>query len=239
MGECLRSSDGDEVDGEGKARNSKCDLVKECMAKYVDNKRVKLMREKGSMKPNVFRHYIKVMKKLCQASGGEEQLGVWMQLFTWMIHNKRRIPRIASWDKIDHEGRYDAFKLFADIKESEYMPQCASVDESVKNWFYINVMVELMEKLKQFQANSAWGERDECAYASAEQLNDTNFTANVDMSQGRRVYDGVEVVESADRVEELLHEGENPKSSPSTHMDVARPNVDKDSTVEDMPNPGG
>ena len=35
------------------------------------------------------------------------------------VHDKKKYPRIASWAKVDHGGRYDAFKLLADIKESE------------------------------------------------------------------------------------------------------------------------
>ena len=35
------------------------------------------------------------------------------------MHDKKKYPRIASWATVDHGGRYDAFKLVADIKESE------------------------------------------------------------------------------------------------------------------------
>jgi len=56
-------------------------LVRERMWKYVEEKRQKLIREKGSKKPKVFRHYIKVMKKLCEANRVEEQVGQWLQLF--------------------------------------------------------------------------------------------------------------------------------------------------------------
>ena len=35
------------------------------------------------------------------------------------VHDKELYPRIASWVKVDHGGRYDAFKLLGDIKESE------------------------------------------------------------------------------------------------------------------------
>ncbi|KAJ8439202.1 hypothetical protein Cgig2_003415 [Carnegiea gigantea] len=34
-------------------------------------------------------------------------------------HDKGRFPRLASWDSVDHWGRYDAFKLVAGIKKSE------------------------------------------------------------------------------------------------------------------------
>ena len=42
------------------------------MAKYVEVKQGKLLRGKGSKKPKVFKHYIKVMRKLCEANRGEE-----------------------------------------------------------------------------------------------------------------------------------------------------------------------
>ena len=35
------------------------------------------------------------------------------------VHDKELYPSIASWAKVDHGGRYDAFKLLGDIKESE------------------------------------------------------------------------------------------------------------------------
>lgn len=34
-------------------------------------------------------------------------------------HDRKRYLQIASWDKVDHGGRYGAFKLLADIKECE------------------------------------------------------------------------------------------------------------------------
>jgi len=34
-------------------------------------------------------------------------------------HDKCRFPQLASWDRVDHQGRYDAFQLVERIKESE------------------------------------------------------------------------------------------------------------------------
>ena len=34
-------------------------------------------------------------------------------------NDKCRFPRLASWDSIDHGGRYDVFQLVEGIKESE------------------------------------------------------------------------------------------------------------------------
>jgi len=51
-------------------------LVTQQMAEYVEAKQGKPMRGKGSKKPKVFRHYIKVKRKLCQANRGEEQVGL-------------------------------------------------------------------------------------------------------------------------------------------------------------------
>ncbi|KAJ8433812.1 LOW QUALITY PROTEIN: hypothetical protein Cgig2_017882 [Carnegiea gigantea] len=47
-------------------------LMRERIVKYVEDKKVKLMQEKGGKKPKVFRHYIKEMKKLCEANRGED-----------------------------------------------------------------------------------------------------------------------------------------------------------------------
>ncbi|KAJ8425619.1 hypothetical protein Cgig2_001817 [Carnegiea gigantea] len=47
-------------------------LVRECMSKYVEKKSQKLMREKGSRKLKLLRHYIQMIK-LCEANRGEEQ----------------------------------------------------------------------------------------------------------------------------------------------------------------------
>jgi len=49
-------------------------LVREQMAKNMEEKRMKLMWDKGGQKPNVFRHYMKVMKKLCKANKGQHQV---------------------------------------------------------------------------------------------------------------------------------------------------------------------
>lgn len=36
--------------------------------------------------------------------------------------NKKRYPRMASWDRVDHRGRHDANLLLKDIREDEGMP---------------------------------------------------------------------------------------------------------------------
>jgi len=61
------------------------------MAEYVEAKQAKLMRVKGNKKPKVFRNYIKVMRKLCKANKVEEQVGLWLQLFAWMVMTNERI----------------------------------------------------------------------------------------------------------------------------------------------------
>ena len=68
---------------------SKCSelehLVRERMTKYVGDKRVKLMQEKGGKKSKVFQHYIKVTKKMCKANQGKDQVRLWLKLFCWMV----------------------------------------------------------------------------------------------------------------------------------------------------------
>jgi len=51
------------------------------MAEYVEAKQAKLLRVKGSKKPKVFRNYMKVMRKLCEANRAEEDVGMWLQVF--------------------------------------------------------------------------------------------------------------------------------------------------------------
>ena len=34
-------------------------------------------------------------------------------------HDKDKFPQLATWDSVNHGGRYDAFELVAGIKESE------------------------------------------------------------------------------------------------------------------------
>jgi len=53
-------------------------LVRQRMVEYMEAKQAKLMRVKGSKKPKVFRNYIKVMRKLCEANRAEEQVGLWL-----------------------------------------------------------------------------------------------------------------------------------------------------------------
>jgi len=70
------------------------------MADYVEAKQAKLMRVKGSKQPKVFRNYIKVMRKLCEANKAQEQVGLWLQLFTWMVMSGLFFPRTpyrATW----------------------------------------------------------------------------------------------------------------------------------------------
>jgi len=45
------------------------------MAKYVEEKRMNMMRDKGGQKPKFFRYYMKVMKKLCKANQGKWSCG--------------------------------------------------------------------------------------------------------------------------------------------------------------------
>ena len=60
-------------------------LVRQRMVEYMEAKQAKLMRVKGSKKPKVFRNYIKVMRKLCEANRGKAQVGLWLQLFVWLV----------------------------------------------------------------------------------------------------------------------------------------------------------
>jgi len=48
-------------------------------------------------------------------------LQVWFceQTTLFAKYDKGMFPHLASWDSIDHGGRYDAFELVAGIKESE------------------------------------------------------------------------------------------------------------------------
>ncbi|KAJ8450539.1 hypothetical protein Cgig2_020176 [Carnegiea gigantea] len=108
-------------------------LVRESMAKYVEDKQVKLIKEKENKKPRVFRRYIKVMK-FRQANRVQKHiiiyhddnepviflLGyVWSSTMYTKMHDKKRFLTIAYWDKVDHGSQYDVFKLFADIKDLE------------------------------------------------------------------------------------------------------------------------
>jgi len=66
----------------------------------VEDKRIKLMREKGGEKPKVFRHYIKLTKKMCQADQGKDQAGLSLKLFNWMVMSGLLISHIsygAAW----------------------------------------------------------------------------------------------------------------------------------------------
>ena len=48
-------------------------------------------------------------------------LQVWFyeHITRFHVHDKEKFPRTASWPKVDHGGRYDAFELVRDIKESD------------------------------------------------------------------------------------------------------------------------
>ncbi|KAJ8423886.1 hypothetical protein Cgig2_002936 [Carnegiea gigantea] len=54
----------------------------------------------------------------------EEVFHVWFYEHTKCFekHDRKSHLRIVIWDKVDHGGWYDAFKLFADIKELEVIP---------------------------------------------------------------------------------------------------------------------
>jgi len=91
-------------------------MVRQRMAEYVQAKQGKLKRGYGSKKPKVFRNYIKVMRKLCEANRGEDQVGLWLQLFAWMVMSGLFFPRTpygAAWgvEKYVHDvtglGKYN------------------------------------------------------------------------------------------------------------------------------------
>jgi len=86
---------GDEVDISDLAS-----LVRQQMTVYVEDKRGKLMRDIGSKKLKVFKHYINVMWILCEANKGQDQLGLWLQLLAWMVISGLfflRTPCGATW----------------------------------------------------------------------------------------------------------------------------------------------
>ena len=66
----------------------------------MEAKQAKLMRVKRSKKSKVFRNYIKVMRKLCEANKAQEHVGLWLQLFAWMVMSGLFFPRTpygAEW----------------------------------------------------------------------------------------------------------------------------------------------
>lgn len=152
-------------------------------------------------KRRFFRNYVASMAKLCEENNGDEQVGLWLRLYVFMVlsgvlfprtpyeaawsmlhyiedvdgmasyawveamwrvlvetmedtqridgslsevqlngfcliiqawfyehttrfgdQDKKQFPRIGSWVKVDHGGRYDADELLRDIKEGEVIP---------------------------------------------------------------------------------------------------------------------
>ncbi|KAJ8424518.1 LOW QUALITY PROTEIN: hypothetical protein Cgig2_025780 [Carnegiea gigantea] len=59
-----------------------------------------------------------------QINGFSVLIQVWFYEHTtqFVKHDQGRFTRLASWDNVDHKGRYDAFELVAAIKESEGVP---------------------------------------------------------------------------------------------------------------------
>ncbi|KAJ8435238.1 hypothetical protein Cgig2_015641 [Carnegiea gigantea] len=59
-----------------------------------------------------------------QMNGFSLLIQVWFYEHTtrFVQHDKCRFPLLASWNNVDHEGRYDAFQLVKGIKESEVIP---------------------------------------------------------------------------------------------------------------------
>jgi len=56
-------------------------------------------------------------------------LQVWFYEHTTRFakYDKGMFPRLASWDSVDHGGRYDAFELLAGIKEFEVRQICVVI----------------------------------------------------------------------------------------------------------------
>ncbi|KAJ8434758.1 hypothetical protein Cgig2_019683 [Carnegiea gigantea] len=121
-------------------------------------------------KRRFFRNYMSTMAALCEENSEDDQVGLWVRIYAFMIlsgvlfprtpyeaacediegmgqynwakavwrvvvdtiedtqrklysgpltKDKKRYPRIASWARVDHGGRYDASELVKDIKEKE------------------------------------------------------------------------------------------------------------------------
>ncbi|KAJ8435603.1 hypothetical protein Cgig2_016427 [Carnegiea gigantea] len=92
-------------------------------------------------------------------------------------HDKGRFPRLASWDSVDHGGRYDTFQLVAGIKESEGILTFEKhlkrpgeqlraelgkhVDKEERLQFWMTCPKELEAKLKMCQVHGPYcSERD-------------------------------------------------------------------------------
>ena len=63
------------------------------MAKYVEGKRLKLILDKGGQKQEVFRHYMKVKRRLCKVKQDQHQVELWLKLFYWMVMSGLLFPR--------------------------------------------------------------------------------------------------------------------------------------------------
>ncbi|KAJ8430269.1 hypothetical protein Cgig2_030668 [Carnegiea gigantea] len=140
---------------------------------------------KDSKDSRVYKNFIGAIVYLCEQNAREEQLDLWLKLFTWLIlsglmfpcsvygaawelqryandvqgmsryawaeavlrylvqclddmqrrlcnpyttryevYEKRTFPRIGSWAKVYHGGRYDAVELVAEIEEHEVRKHC-------------------------------------------------------------------------------------------------------------------
>ncbi|KAJ8428612.1 hypothetical protein Cgig2_026157 [Carnegiea gigantea] len=68
----------------------------------------------------VWRVLVKAVKEMQRKLEGHVS-NVWFYEHTTRFakYDKAMFPRLASWDSVDHGGRYDAFELMAGIKESD------------------------------------------------------------------------------------------------------------------------
>ncbi|KAJ8429560.1 hypothetical protein Cgig2_010273 [Carnegiea gigantea] len=68
-----------------------------------------------------------------QINGFSLLIQVWFYKHTtrFVKHDKGRFPQLASWDNVDHGGRYDAFQLLEGIKDSKVIPMLCPREEEV------------------------------------------------------------------------------------------------------------
>ena len=88
-----------EVDGE-EISTKVGDMIRRCMAEWEREEMARRVPSKSGKKRRFFRHYLNVMIQLCDEHVQEEQVGIWLKLYAFIVLSGVLFPRTpygATW----------------------------------------------------------------------------------------------------------------------------------------------
>ena len=91
-------------------------MVLGCMADWEEEEMVSRVLGRSGKKRRLFWNYVAAMAKLCEENNGDEQVGLWLRLYMFMVLSGVLFPRTpyrAAWSMLHYVEDVDGMAGYA------------------------------------------------------------------------------------------------------------------------------